>query len=158
MADTAAEAAPAPRPARLMKITLGAFLALAGAGGGYFVVYSGILPTGAHAPAHSVEQQSAGVSFVPVDPVIVSLGSASTSRFLTFRAQLEVPSTEAASVTALLPRVVDVLNSYLRAVDVREFEDPSALIRLRAQMLRRVQMVAGEGRVTDLLVMEFVLN
>ena len=32
------------------------------------------------------------------------------------------------------------------------------LVRLRAQMLRRVQMVTGEGRVRDLLITEFVLN
>jgi flagellar FliL protein len=29
---------------------------------------------------------------------------------------------------------------------------------LRAQMLRRVQIVAGEGRIRDLLIMEFVLS
>ena len=57
-----------------------------------------------------------------------------------------------------MPRVLDVLNSYLRAVEVSDLEDPSALVRLRAQMLRRVQIVTGEGRVRDLLVTEFVLN
>ena len=49
-------------------------------------------------------------------------------------------------------------NSYLRALELRDLEDPSALTRLRAQMLRRVQVVAGPERVNDLLVMEFVLN
>jgi flagellar FliL protein len=53
---------------------------------------------------------------------------------------------------------MDVLNGYLRAVEVAEIEDRSALIRLRAQMLRRVQIVTGEGRVRDLLVTEFVVN
>ncbi len=53
---------------------------------------------------------------------------------------------------------MDVLNGYLRAVDVPALEDPSSLIRLRAQMLRRVQIVTGEGRVRDLLIIEFVLN
>ena len=50
----------------------------------------------------------------------------------------------------IMPRVTDVLNGYLRAVEVRDLEDPTALSRLRAQMLRRVQMVSGEGRVLDL--------
>ena len=57
-----------------------------------------------------------------------------------------------------MPRVLDVLNTYLRAVEVRDLEEPAALARLRAQMLRRVQVVTGEGRVRDLLVTEFVLN
>ncbi|MFL9503735.1 flagellar basal body-associated FliL family protein [Rhodopseudomonas palustris] len=39
-----------------------------------------------------------------------------------------------------------------------EIEDPSAMARLRAQMLRRVQIVTGEGRVRDLLITEFVLD
>jgi len=57
-----------------------------------------------------------------------------------------------------MPRILDVLNSYLRAVAITDLEDPTAMARLRAQMLRRVQIVTGEGRVRDLLVTEFVLN
>ena len=61
-------------------------------------------------------------------------------------------------VTLLIPRILDVLNGYLRAVEVSELGDPNALVRLRSQMLRRIQIVTGEGRVRDLLVTEFVLN
>ena len=57
-----------------------------------------------------------------------------------------------------MPRILDVLNTYLRAVEVRDLEQPASLARLRAQMLRRVQVVTGEGRVRDLLITEFVLN
>jgi flagellar FliL protein len=58
----------------------------------------------------------------------------------------------------LMPRILDVLNTYLRAVDVRDLEQPAAIARLRAQMLRRIQVVTGEGRVRDLLITEFILN
>jgi flagellar FliL protein len=61
-------------------------------------------------------------------------------------------------VTLLLPRIMDVLNGYLRAIDITQLEDPAALIRIRAHMLRRIQIVTGEGRVRDLLITEFVLN
>jgi flagellar FliL protein len=57
-----------------------------------------------------------------------------------------------------MPRVIDVLNGYLRAVEPGDFDDPAILGRLRAQMLRRVQIVTGTERVRDLLIMEFVLN
>ena len=50
------------------------------------------------------------------------------------------------------------MNGYLRAVEVRDIESAAALTRLRAQLLRRVQIVAGQERVNDLLIMEFVLN
>ncbi len=98
------------------------------------------------------------VAFVPVEPMVVSLSPASDNRHLRFRAQLEVPSQHAPDLELLMPRVVDVLNGYLRALEIRDIESAAALTRLRAQMLRRVQIVAGPGRVNDLLIMEFVLN
>ena len=61
-------------------------------------------------------------------------------------------------MTLLAPRILDVLNSYLRAIETASIEDPQAMARLRAQMLRRIQIVTGEGRVRDLLITEFVLN
>ena len=81
-----------------------------------------------------------------------------TAKLLRFAGQLEVAPEHATEVAGLMPRVLDVLNTYLRAVDVRDLEEPSSLARLRAQMLRRVQVVTGEGRVRDLLITEFVLN
>ena len=95
---------------------------------------------------------------ISVDPMIVSLSPASQGRHLRFRAQLEVPSQYASDVESILPRVVDVLNGYLRALETGDIESAAALTRLRAQMLRRVQVVTGPGRVSDLLIMEFVLN
>ncbi len=62
------------------------------------------------------------------------------------------------SSSGLLPRVLDVTNTYLRAVEVSQLEDPAALIRIRSHLLRRIQLVTGEGRVNDLLITEFILN
>ena len=107
-------------------------------------------------PNRQVPKQSSE-TFVPVDPMVISLGS-SAARHLRFQAQLEVGAPHEAEVTKLMPRVVDVLNSYLRALEPEDLEASSALIRLRAQMLRRVQIVTGGDRVRDLLIMEFVLN
>ncbi|WP_158263535.1 flagellar basal body-associated FliL family protein [Aliiruegeria haliotis] len=97
-------------------------------------------------------------SFVELEPIVVSLGTANKTRHLRFRAHVEVGNENGDVVVALMPRILDVLNGYLRAVDIPELERPSSLIRLRAQMLRRVQLVAGESNVRDLLITEFVLN
>ena len=59
---------------------------------------------------------------------------------------------------SLKPRAVDVLNTYLRAVDPADVDDPAAMLRMRAQMLRRIQVVMGEGKVRDLLVAEFIVH
>jgi flagellar protein FliL len=134
-------------------------LALVGTGGGFLAAKSGALSFGGgDTNATSGRSEKPATAFVPVDPIIVSLGPASANRHLSFRAQLEVPAEHAPEVQRIMPRLVDILNSYLRAVDVREFDAPSGLITLRAQMLRRVQLIAGDGRISDLLVMEFVLN
>jgi flagellar FliL protein len=146
-------------------LLLGLLLALGLGGAGFFLAYSGILPirgggseAGAEAKPAEADEISQPMAFVPVDPIVVSLGGPGQGRHLRFRAQLEVVPGREAEVAAQMPRVLDVLNGYLRAVPVEELEAPAALVRLRAQMLRRLQLVAGEGRIRDLLVTEFVLN
>ena len=151
-----------PKKKSKLPLLIGVVLMLVLGGGGFFATYSGmILGGGGDAPAEHAMAEGAAlpdIAFVPIDPLIVSLGSTGRARHLRFSSQLEVSKTYQDEVTLLMPRILDVLNGYLRAVEVAELEDPTALIRLRAQMLRRVQIVAGEGRVRDLLVTEFVLN
>ena len=100
----------------------------------------------------------ADTAFVAMEPIAISLKPGSSAQALRFTGQLEVAPESAAEVAGLMPRVVDVLNTYLRAVEPRDFEEPASLVRLRAQMLRRVQVVTGEGKVRDLLITEFVLG
>ena len=160
-----------PKKKSKLPLIIGLVLALAGGGGGFFAVYSGLL-FGSDA-AHSDEAHEGdshgeaeavnipdmpNVDFVAVEPMLISLAGSTDNTALRFRAQLEVVGGHQAEVEKLLPRVVDVLNSYLRALDVADLEDRAALSKLRAQMLRRVQIVTGPGRVSDLLIMEFVLN
>jgi flagellar FliL protein len=153
------DAGEAPRGGKKKLMLVSLALALAGAAGGYFG--AGVLggdsgeETVAEKPAAEAAPPGA---FVPIDPIVISLGASGPNRHLSFRAQLDVVPDRAAEVAGLMPRIVDVLNGYLRAVDVREFDSPHGLIRLRAQMLRRVQLIVGDGKVNDLLVMEFVLN
>lgn len=139
----------------------GLLIALAGAmvagGGGFFASYGGYLDglaggSGAFTPAQRA------YSFVPLESLIVSLGPRSRTEMLKFTAQLEVVAGAETEVTALRPRILDVLNGYLRAVEESELEDPAALALLRAQMLRRIQIVVGEGKVRDLLIAEFILK
>ena len=148
-----------PRKKSKLPILIGLVLALVLGGGGFYATYSGMILGGHDAPAHAAEGEAMpDIAFVPIDPVVVSLGAAAGNRHLKFTSQLEVETMHAAEVTLLLPRILDVLNSYLSAVDPQSLEDQSAIVRVRAQLLRRIQMVTGEGRVRDLLITEFVLN
>lgn len=169
MTDQTADAdAVAKKPSKLPLI-IGLVLAIAGGGGGFFAVQSGMLGIGGAAEdakdqatdADADKEKDAplpDVAFVEVPPLTISLGPGGSSRHLRFRASLEVPSQYATEVTNILPRVQDVLNGYLRALEPSDIEAQGALIRLRGQMLRRVKLVVGDGRVNDLLVLEFVLN
>lgn len=153
-----------PKKKSKLPLLIGLVLALAGGGGGFYAASSGLLFGDVpHDTAESNAEESHGeampdIAFVAVEPLVISLGQGTKQQHLRFRAQLEVPSRNKADVEILLPRVVDVLNSYLRALDLNDFTGASALVRLRAQMLRRIQIVTGTGRVNDLLIMEFVLN
>lgn len=164
MAEPEENGEEAPKKKSKLPLILGLVLAIAGGGGGFFAVQSGMLFA-----TESVEEKVAheepdlvtdmpDVAFIPVDPLVISLGQGSDGSHLRFRAQLEVGTAHKADVEKLMPRVVDVLNSYLRALDPGDLESSSVLVRLRAQMLRRIQIVTGAGRVSDLLIMEFVLN
>ena len=164
-----------PKKSSKLPMIIGLSLALIGGGGGFFAASSGMLPfgesggdTASHGTAadnheappadHGAAPQQGDIAFVPIEPLVISLGPGATARHLRFKAQVETPAQYATEVERLMPRIVDVLNSYLRAVKETDIEQPSALVRLRAQMLRRIQIVVGPDRVNDLLIMEFVLS
>lgn len=145
-----------------LPLLVGLVLAFVGGAGGFLAVRSGIVGTGGAEPAESEAPARAesmtAVAYVPLDPMIINLPPGSDREFLRFVAQLEVVPAHQSEVDTLRPRIVDVLNGYLRAVEPGDLESADALNRLRAQMLRRIQVVVGDGRVRDLLIMEFVLN
>lgn len=165
MAEAVAEEAQAP-PAKAggaKGMLIGAAAALLLGAGGFFATYSGLLAlpfggTDATAPAAHVPDPLGPVAFMPLGAVTISLGSRARARHLKMSAELEVLPDHEADVILLKPRILDVVNTYLRAVELADLEDPAALPRIRAQLLRRIQIVTGHGRVRDLLITEFVIN
>lgn len=149
-------------------LLIGLVLALLGGGGGFYAAFNGLLPftQAADSDIHTATSDAddaaredfEDMAFVPIEPLVISLSGDGQTRHLRFRAELEVQRDDAPEIARLMPRIVDVLNTYLRALTVADLEDKSALFRLRAQMLRRVQIVTGRDGINDLLIMEFVLN
>lgn len=161
-----AEESEAPKKKRsALPLLLGVILSVGLGGGGFYASYSGLLDLGGSSEGESDHQEEEvshetlpDIEFVPIDPLIVTLAGSGPVRHLRFRAELEVAHGEKSGVTSMMPRILDAMNGYLRAVTVSDLERSTALLTLRAQMLRRVQLVVGETRVRDLLVTEFVLN
>lgn len=131
-------------------------------GGGFYATYAGlILGAADEHDTHAAESDLHAlpeIAFIELEPMVVSLGTAAHAKFLRFSAQLDVDPASEEAVLLVLPRIIDVLNTYLRAVSEDELGKPAALERLRAQMLRRIQVVTEQGQVKDLLITEFVLG
>jgi flagellar FliL protein len=153
-----------PKKTKRGGLVLALLAAVGLAGGGFYASFSGLIFSQQDAEHSATDLPNAeqlplpAMTFVPIQPLVINVGANGADRFLRFQAQLEVRPEDENDVAALMPRIVDVLNGYLRAVEVSELEKRAALVKLRAQMLRRIQVVTGEGRVRDLLIMEFVLT
>lgn len=154
----------APRKKTKLPVVIGLALAIGLGVGGFFAAYSGMmdgLSSGGHGAAHAGADENSTkfeqVAFVPIEPILVSLPG-ETPRHLRFRAHIETIPAHEKAVAEIMPRIMDVLNNYLRAVATEDLERPMALFRLRAQMLRRIRLIADQREIRDLLVTEFVLN
>ncbi|MEM7487492.1 MAG: flagellar basal body-associated FliL family protein [Pseudomonadota bacterium] len=143
-----------------LKLWLGVLvLAAALGGGGFYATYSGLLAgpsETAHADDHG-EGYAEGPQFVELDPLQISVGGEGSIRQLRFRAYLQLGEGDARAVTDVQPRILDIFSTYLRALPPATLEDPTALLRVRSQLLRRVQLLTGPDAVDDLLIIDFVI-
>ncbi|MGV6804954.1 MAG: flagellar basal body-associated FliL family protein [Ruegeria sp.] len=169
MTDVTADPEEEPKKGGKGTLLIGLVLAIVGAAGGFFAVQSGIVPVGGDSHAetsadHAEHLEEAlvpkvdDIAFVQIPTVVVSYARGGQRQILRFSAEIEVGKTAQPDVETLVPRIVDVLNSYLQALELDDIDEPMALTRIRAQMLRRIQIVAGREAVRDLLIMEFVLT
>ncbi len=174
-ASAAIEDAEEEPPKKSKGMLFGLLGAIVLGGGTFYGVFSGLIPVpggdppqptqhaadSEHKPDEETERtdySELSSSFIPMREMIISLGPNSNAKHLKLVVSVEVDSETEQQVTALAPRIRDVLNTFLRAVDERDFEVPRAMTRLRGQMLRRVQLVTPPGAVRDLLIQDFILN
>lgn len=140
----------------LIILFLGILLAL---GGGAAAGYMGLLqlPFGEQDTAKSLPDISKTI-FIPLPKIVIPLGENAQAKYLRARFDIETEKAYAERITTLQPRLMDMLNTYLRAVEEKELSDPGRFQNLQAQMLRRARLVAGEAAIKNLLVQEFILQ
>lgn len=162
MADPTAPETEEPKKRSGKGLLIAAVLSLVLGVGAFFVTYTGVvqglLGLGAadHATAHD-GLIDPDVGFVAVEPIAISYAGPPARQFR-IALQLEVPHDSEKEVQKLMPRVLNVLNGFLRAVDPDSLSDRAAWYDLRLKMLYRVRMVLGESLVRDLLITEFVMH
>ena len=162
MSDSKADEAEA-KPAKGSKLKLMIVLIViigVGAGAG-FAGYSGLIDLdslmGGGGADHAADPTE-DTEFVALPELIIPLREGAKARNLRAVLHIEVVAGAGERVKMLEPRVLDVLNTFLRAVEERDLESPESFARIHAQMLRRVKLVAGEHDVRDVLVGEFVMQ
>ena len=90
--------------------------------------------------------------------LVVSLGPNARAKMLVLDAGVEVDAGDAAAFDKLRPRMRDMFNTYLRAIDPADLEAPGATLNLRAQLLRRIRVVSAPAEPRDLLFTSFILK
>lgn len=168
MSEDAQAKEDAPRKSKKVPVIAGVLLAAIGAGGGYFAVSSGmILGADKHATESASEDHATAehhvstetdFDFVALPAIVVNLPAGSHHTHLRLVGQLEVPHDARSHVEHLQPRIMDVMNTYLRALEAHDFDDRLALSRMRLHLMARVGAVVGENIVRDFLIMEFILS
>lgn len=133
----------------------------AAAGAAYLVTPTStdcLEPAASAAPKERAKPEIKDVAYINIEPLIISLGPEARSKYLKISISLETSKSHEEDLNALGPRIRDVLNSYLRAVDEGDLQRPAGMTRLRAQMLRRLQLVAPDDSISDILITDFVLT
>ncbi len=99
-------------------------------------------------------------AFLPIPTMIVNLASDDgTPRYLRLTVQLELKSQEDLhAVEAVIPRVIDQFQTYLRELRVKDLRGSAGIYRLQMELLWRVNQAAAPVEVKDVLFQEILIQ
>lgn len=100
------------------------------------------------------------VAFYDMPDVVVNIQSQDGSpAYLKLSVALELQSAdEVPGLKALMPRVVDQFQGYLRELRVDDLRGSQSVMRLKEELLRRVNAAAAPYRVHDVLLKEMIVQ
>lgn len=149
-------------------IVLGGLLVVLGGGGAAYYFLGGAsaeehgeaatAEAGHAAPSHELPPERA--AFFDVPDIIVNIQSAdSTPAYLKLAVSLELDGPEArAAIEPVMPRVVDQFQTYLRELRVDDVRGSMGVMRLKEELLRRVNLAAAPTPVRDVLLKEMIVQ
>lgn len=154
---------------RLILFILLPLLVLAGAGAGVYMsgLLDPILNPGAEEEqvaegdeSHEGEVPSGPPVFVPLDEMTVTLRSAgSKARYLKLQLTLELEKAEDEErVRAVMPRIIDNFQVFLRELRVEELEGSQGIYRIREELLTRVNQAANPVKVKEVLFTDMLIQ
>lgn len=105
------------------------------------------------------EGGKAGPAFLKVPDLIVNLTSEGQPRYLRLSVQLELGSeADLKAVEAVLPRVIDQFQTYLRELRIQDLRGSKGMYRLQMELLSRVNAAAAPTEVKDVLFQEILIQ
>ncbi|MEM9043662.1 MAG: flagellar basal body-associated FliL family protein [Pseudomonadota bacterium] len=151
-----------PKRSSPLKFLIPVLALLLPAAGGFYATYSGMvaLPFGGEGESKPMKKPpiSLEIAFLSLEEMVISLGPGAAATHLIFQAELETVPAAVDPLGKLRPRIIDVFNTYLRAVEERDLRTPGGMTKMRAQLLRRIRVVVGEIEVRDLLFTKFIMK
>lgn len=138
-------------------------------GGGAGLYFSGMLDkfTGHKKEAEKTEhagkgeEEKAGPGFYyDLPDIIVNLNDANNKqRFLKLSISIEIPKKEdVPKLEAVMPRITDHFQTYLRELRVEDLRGSAGIYRLRQELLVRVRTAADPVEVRDILFREILVQ
>ena len=141
----------------------GAMLLLLLGGGAYWLFFSGSsakpteLAAGAPEP---LPVTPPNITFYDVPDIIVNIqGADSAPAYLKLSLSLELDGPEEeAGLKALMPRIVDQFQGYLRELRMDDLKGSAGIVRLKEELLRRINASAAPYRVRDVLLKQMIVQ
>jgi flagellar protein FliL len=141
---------------------IGAIVLLIGGGTAYWFLFAGDskpteLAAGAPEP---LPPTPPNVAFYDVPDIIVNIqGTDATPAYLKLSVSLELDGPEEeAGLKALMPRVVDQFQGYLRELRVDDLKGSAGIARLKEELMRRINLSAAPYRVRDVLLKQMIVQ
>jgi len=139
---------------------IGAIVLLLGGGGAYFFFFSGGEPKDGKEVAEALPETPPEITFYDMPDIIVNIQSADTApAYLKLSVSLELDNAEEkAGIEALKPRIVDQFQGYLRELRVDDLKGSAGVVRLKEELLRRINASAAPYRVRDVLLKQMIVQ
>ena len=154
-------------PRKLQLIAAGGLLLVLGGGGAglYYFVLSAPAEDPAVAEAASVKTEqdklpAAEAAFMDIPDIIVNIQTPdSTPAYLKLSVSLELDKIEEkATIEPVMPRIIDQFQGYLRELRVEDIRGSAGVMRLKEELLRRVNLAAAPTPVRDVLLKEMIVQ
>ena len=141
----------------------GVLLLLLGVGAGlYFFVFSGSSdePVKTASAVPDMPTTPPQVAYYDVPDLIVNIQSSDgTPVYLKLSLSLELyTADEKAGIQALMPRIVDQFQGYLRELRADDLKGSAGIMRMKEELLRRTNVAAAPYRVRDVLLKEMIIQ